>query len=161
MEDVVLFTRQRGEASTASEQEALEEQIRVIEAFARREQLRIVDRVVKVGIGAGEMFQEFAAYLREHTGVRAIITHSTHRLSRRWDELEETIRDRGLKIYVASEQVVLTANGSRPMHTENSRRLPLGYRVVDGNPVIDSPNDSAVREAFRLYVPDGEPDGES
>jgi len=161
MEDVVLFVRQGNIPSTEKVEVTLEAQISVIEAVARREQLRIVDRVVRVGIGAGEMFQEFAAYLREHTGVRAIITHSTHRLSRKWNELEKIIRDRGLKIYVASEQVVLTANGLRPMHTENSRRLPLGYRVVDGNPVIDSPNDSAVREAFRLYVPDGEPDGES
>lgn len=49
MQDVVLFTRQRGEGPQGTEQQMLSAQVRAIESYASHAHLRIVDRVVEIG----------------------------------------------------------------------------------------------------------------
>ncbi|MBS1803679.1 MAG: recombinase family protein [Acidobacteria bacterium] len=106
MEDLVLFTRQRGASSNATEEELLDAQIQAIEAYAQLHQLRITDRIALTGISSHELFQKMVAYLAEHLSVRAIITYSTDRLLRDIDDFskfDELLRERSISLFLARE----------------------------------------------------------
>jgi len=111
MEAVVLFTRQRGACSDATEQEVLNAQVRETEAYAECRQLGTIDRIALAGISSNELFQKMVAYLSEHPSVRAIITYSADRLLRELNNLssfEELLRERSIKGFFAREARTVT-----------------------------------------------------
>lgn len=129
MEDVVLFTRQRGATSNATEEELIDVQIRVIEAYAQRHQLRITDRIALTGLSSHQLFQKMVAYLAEHLSVRAIITYSTDRLLRDIDDyskFDELLRERSISLFLAREATTVR---SLPSAQVRELRARLEWRI--------------------------------
>lgn len=104
MKDVALFTRQRGESSIGIEQETLDAQLQIIEAYAKRMRLNIAYRVAETGSSSHEPFLKLIAYLLQHPDVQGIITYSVDRLCRNFADvgvLGGIIANRKIKLYFA------------------------------------------------------------
>jgi hypothetical protein len=112
MEDVVVFTRQRGESCEGTEQETLEVQLRVIEAYAQRKELRIVDRIALTGISAHGLFHRMLEYLDQDPIVESIITYSSDRLFGGFRDMQlfdDLVGKRGITLYIAvDDKIVMT-----------------------------------------------------
>lgn len=127
MDNAVLFTRQRCQGAAENEQQILEKQISVIEAYAAQKNLRIVDRVAKTGISAHEMCDMLLSYLRDHPEVRAIITYSWDRLARGSDDfaaLHGALTEGKIKLFIARKNerpsaVSSMASSARFLHAIN------------------------------------------